>query len=96
MSKITHFETMSSKINSKSCKAARALADISQGELSKRVGVSRKTISDFERDSRNTQPRIIRDIEEYFKKIGFEFEDCEDHTSIKLNKNSSKPPILTP
>lgn len=86
MSKITHFETMSSKINSKSCKAARALADISQDDLSKKVGVSRKTISDFERDSRTTQPRTIRDVGEYFKKIGFEFEDCEEYTSIKLNK----------
>lgn len=64
MCKITQIELsiVEEKIDGRLCAAARALLGWSQDELCKQSGISRKTLSDFETQTRRPHVRIIRDV----------------------------------
>ena len=55
------------------CRAARGLLDWSQDELSKECGVSRKTLTEFERGNPRTLPRTIDEVRRVLEAAGVEF-----------------------
>ncbi|HYE52698.1 MAG TPA: helix-turn-helix transcriptional regulator [Azospirillaceae bacterium] len=57
-------------ITAAQCRAARALLNITQEDLSKASGVSLPTIKDFERGARNPQARTLRDLRNALEGLG--------------------------
>lgn len=55
------------------CRAARAMLDWSQEDLSEKSGVGAKTIVDFEKGKRSPFARTIRDLQEALEAGGVEF-----------------------
>ena len=61
-------------VSAQQCRAARAVLRWSQTELARRAGLARKTIADFEQDSRRPQVRTRRDIMVVLEGAGVHFE----------------------
>jgi transcriptional regulator with XRE-family HTH domain len=59
------------------CRAARALLDWHQRELTRRSKVSQKTIADFERGRTTPWVRTLDDLREAFEEAGLRFIDAE-------------------
>lgn len=55
------------------CRAARALLDWSQGDLSSTSKVATKTLADFERGKRTPYDRTLADIRAALETAGIEF-----------------------
>jgi transcriptional regulator with XRE-family HTH domain len=55
------------------CRAARALLNWSQADLSEASSVATKTIADFEREERNPYERTLADIRQAFEIAAIEF-----------------------
>lgn len=51
------------------CRAARALADITQGDLAEQAGVSKRTVAYFE-TGEPISPRTVRDLQLALQKAG--------------------------
>ena len=64
-------------MNRNQCKSARGLLDITQKELSEKIGCTTKTIADFENGHTTPQTRTIKDIERYLESLGIVFEENE-------------------
>jgi transcriptional regulator with XRE-family HTH domain len=61
-------------INYKQCKAARALLDWSQEDLSQRAEVAKATIGDFERGARNLRIETMQKVVAVLENEGIRFE----------------------
>lgn len=55
----------------------------SQAELAKRLGVASATIARFEKNSRSSHPKTIRDFKAPFEKAGIGFEK----SCVSINKD---------
>lgn len=77
-------------INSKQCRAARALLNWSQDDLSLRSGVAKATIADFERDKRTPYNRTLQDIKKSFTDNNIEFENTEIACGLRLIKERAQ------
>lgn len=55
------------------CRAARALLNWSQSRLAEEAHVARKTVADFEAETRPLRERTRRDISETLERNGIEF-----------------------
>lgn len=71
-------------INPKQCRAARALLNWSQDDLSSKSGVAKATIADFEREKRTPYSRTLRDIQKSFTDNNIEFEITETTCGLRL------------
>ena len=60
-------------ISRKQCRAARALLDLSQGNLAEAAGVGRSTVADFERGARSPVPENLAAIRAVLERFGIEF-----------------------
>ena len=72
-------------INYKQCKAARALLDWSQEDLSQRAEVAKATIGDFERGARNLRIETMQKVVGIFEENGIRFEGEGDRILVELN-----------
>ena len=57
----------------KQCRMARAGLEWSRAELSKRSGVAQATIAEFEKGSRQSYPRTVRDLRKALEMGGAAF-----------------------
>jgi predicted transcriptional regulator len=78
-------------IDARQIRAARAWLDWSQMELSRRSGVSQKTIADLERGNRSGHARTLADIRRAFEDEGgiFLFDAQGDCVGVKFQTSSS-------
>jgi transcriptional regulator with XRE-family HTH domain len=77
-----HFE-----ITAAQCRAARALLDWSQDRLVKEAVVSRKTLTDFERELRRPYDRTLNAIRAALEAAGVEFiEENGGGPGVRLKK----------
>ena len=72
-------------INYKQCKAARALLDWSQEDLSQKAEVSKATIGDFERGARNLRIETMQKVVTVLENEGIRFEGEGDRILVELN-----------
>ena len=72
-------------INYKQCKAARALLDWSQEDLSKRAEVAKATIGDFERGARNLRIETMQKVVTVLENEGIRFEGEVGRILVELN-----------
>ena len=75
-------------INYKQCKAARALLDWSQEDLSQRAEVAKATIGDFERGARNLRIETMQKVVAVLENEGIRFESEGDRILVELNPKS--------
>ncbi len=66
-----------SLVSAHQCRAARAVLQWSQSELARRAGVARKTVADFEKETRRLQVRTRRDIARALEEAGVRFDPDE-------------------
>lgn len=66
-----------SHVSAHQCRAARAILQWSQSELARRAGVARKTVADFEKETRRLQVRTRRDIARALEDAGVRFDSDE-------------------
>lgn len=71
-------------INYKQCKAARALLDWSQEDLSQRAEVAKATIGDFERGARNLRIETMQKVVGVFEDEGIRFEGEKGRVLVEL------------
>jgi transcriptional regulator with XRE-family HTH domain len=69
------------------CRAARALLDWSQQQLSDASKVATKTIVDFEQGNRVPYERTLRDLQSAFEAAGVTFTNG-DTVGLRLKKKS--------
>jgi DNA-binding XRE family transcriptional regulator len=72
-------------INYKQCKAARALLDWSQEDLSQKAEVAKATIGDFERGARNLRIETMQKLVGVFEENGVRFESEGSRILVELN-----------
>ena len=72
-------------INYKQCKAARALLDWSQEDLSQKAEVAKATIGDFERGARNLRIETMQKLVGVFEENGVRFESEGSRIFVELN-----------
>ena len=72
-------------INYKQCKAARALLDWSQEDLSQRAEVAKATIGDFERGARNLRIETMQKVVTVLENEGIRFEGEVGRILLELN-----------
>jgi DNA-binding XRE family transcriptional regulator len=75
-------------INYKQCKAARALLDWSQEDLSQKAEVAKATIGDFERGARNLRIETMQKVVGVFEDNGIRFECEKGRILVELVENS--------
>ena len=75
-------------INYKQCKAARALLDWSQEDLSQKAEVAKATIGDFERGARNLRIETMQKVVAVLENEGIRFEGEGDRILVELNPKS--------
>jgi len=75
-------------INYKQCKAARALLDWSQEDLSQRAEVAKATIGDFERGARNLRIETMQKVVGIFEENGIRFETEKGRILVELVEKS--------
>ena len=64
-------------ISYQQCKAARNLVSWKQEDLSKKSGINKETLADFERGVRNLKVDTLEKIANAFEKSGIRFENDE-------------------
>jgi transcriptional regulator with XRE-family HTH domain len=74
-------------INYKQCKAARALLDWSQEDLSQRAEVAKATIGDFERGARNLRIETMQKVVAVLENAGIRFESEGSRILVELTSN---------
>ena len=72
-------------INYKQCKAARALLDWSQEDLSQRAEVAKATIGDFERGARNLRIETMQKVVAVLENEGIRFEGEGNRILVELS-----------
>jgi transcriptional regulator with XRE-family HTH domain len=72
-------------INYKQCKAARALLDWSQEDLSQKAEVAKATIGDFERGARNLRIETMQKVVAVLENEGIRFEGERSRILVELN-----------
>ena len=72
-------------INYKQCKAARALLDWSQEDLSQRAEVAKATIGDFERGARNLRIETMQKVVAVLENEGIRFEGEGERILVELS-----------
>lgn len=80
-------------ISYQQCKAARDLLSWKQEDLSKRAGINKATLADFERGVRNLKVDTLEKVTNAFEENGIRFENDEIKYRIDLlkeNKDSIK------
>ena len=60
-------------LSKEQCKAARALLNMTQGDLAAEARVAVQTIVDFERDQRKSYDRTLADIQKALEQAGVAF-----------------------
>jgi transcriptional regulator with XRE-family HTH domain len=65
--------TFKMSISANQCRAARALLNWTQRDLSDASKVATKTVADFERGARSLYPRTLKDIQTALETAGIEF-----------------------
>ena len=75
-------------INYKQCKAARALLDWSQEDLSQKAEVAKATIGDFERGARNLRIETMQKVVAVLENAGIRFEGEGDRILVELNSKN--------
>ena len=75
-------------INYKQCKAARALLDWSQEDLSQKAEVAKATIGDFERGARNLRIETMQKVVGIFEENGIRFETEKGRILVELVEKS--------
>lgn len=73
-------------ISYQQCKAARDLLSWKQEDLSKRAGINRATLADFERGIRNLKVDTLEKVVEAFEESGIRFENDKVKYRIDLLK----------
>ena len=68
------------------CRAARELLQWSRSDVEKKAGISRSTLADFERGTRNLTIDSFKKILSTFEKAGIEFINDEKGKGVRLNK----------
>lgn len=71
-------------INYKQCKAARALLDWSQEDLSQKAEVAKATIGDFERGARNLRIETMQKVVAVLENEGIRFEGEKGRILVEL------------
>lgn len=66
------------ELDGRLCAAARALLGWSQDRLRIEAGIARRTLSDFESETRRPHPRILRDIVDKFYSNGISLVKTSD------------------
>jgi transcriptional regulator with XRE-family HTH domain len=74
-------------ISYQQCKAARDLLNWKQEDLSKRAGINRATLADFERGLRNLKVDTLEKVTNAFEENGIRFENDEAKYRIDLLKD---------
>jgi transcriptional regulator with XRE-family HTH domain len=78
-------------INPGQCKAARALLELTQGELAKAASLGLSTIVDFEKQRRQVSIDAIRGIRDALRTRGVEFIDENGGgPGVRLRKRQQK------
>jgi transcriptional regulator with XRE-family HTH domain len=77
-------------ISYQQCKAARDLLSWKQEDLSKKAGINRATLADFERGIRNLKIDTLGKIINAFEENGIRFENDEVKYRIDLLKEFEK------
>ena len=72
------------------CKAARDLLSWKQEDLSKKAGINKATLANFERGVRNLKVDSLEKIIDAFEKVGIRFENDEIAYVVKLLKEVKK------
>ncbi len=72
------------------CKAARDLLSWKQEDLSKKAGINKATLANFERGVRNLKVDTLEKIIDAFEKVGIRFENDEIAYVVKLLKEVKK------
>ena len=72
-------------INYKQCKAARALLDWSQEDLSQKAEVAKATIGDFEWGARNLRIETMQKVVAVLENEGIRFESEGSRILVELN-----------
>jgi transcriptional regulator with XRE-family HTH domain len=70
------------------CRAARALLNWSQSDLAQASGVGRRTIADFELDSRTPLVTTLADMIKALEDVGIEFIDATDDHGPGVQRRS--------
>ena len=69
------------------CRAARELLQWSRSDVEKRAGISRSTLADFERGTRNLTMESFKKILNAFEEAGIEFiNDDQKIGAVSLKK----------
>jgi transcriptional regulator with XRE-family HTH domain len=68
------------------CKAARDLISWKQEDLSKKAGINKATLANFERGVRNLKIDTLEKIIDAFEKEGVRFENNDVKFSVELMK----------
>ena len=72
------------------CKAARDLLSWKQEDLSKKAGINKATLANFERGVRNLKIDTLEKIIDAFETVGIRFENDENAYVVKLLKEVKK------
>ncbi len=72
------------------CRAARELLQWSRSDVEKKAGISRSTLADFERGTRNLTIESFKKILDAFSKAGIEFVNNEKGEGLILLKKNGK------
>ena len=73
-------------ITPEQCKIGRTLLKWSQEELSKKLGVNKKTVADFERGATTPYNRTLKDIYNLFSDYKIQFIDDKNHFGAIVGK----------
>lgn len=73
-------------ISYQQCKAARDLLSWKQEDLSKKAGINRATLADFERGIRNLKIDTLEKVVKAFEENGIRFENDEVKYGVELLK----------
>ena len=75
-------------ISPETCRAARALLNISQAELGKSANLSKQTLVDFERGARTPYPNNLMAVQSALENLGIVFlaADTEYGPGVRLDK----------
>jgi DNA-binding XRE family transcriptional regulator len=83
---------MSDSITREQSRAARALLDWSQGDLSEAAKIARQTVVDFERGARKPYPNNLDAIRSALEKAGVEFiAENGGGAGVRLKKKRRSP-----
>jgi ribosome-binding protein aMBF1 (putative translation factor) len=79
------------ELSAAQCRAARALVDWSQAQLSAASKVAAKTIADFERGNRTPYDRTLSDIKRALESAGVIFvAENGEGPGVRLRKSSTQ------